>query len=74
MHMKLVGEILRMAGAFYMRRSFGSDKLYWAIFTEYVQVNVINSEAPLEFFIEGTRSRTGKFLSPKLGKADSSGP
>ncbi|XP_063958657.1 dihydroxyacetone phosphate acyltransferase-like [Lytechinus pictus] len=67
MHMNFVGEILRKCGAFYIRRSFGSDRLYWAIFTEYVQINLSNSEGPLEFFIEGTRSRTGKFLSPKLG-------
>ncbi|XP_071504343.1 dihydroxyacetone phosphate acyltransferase-like [Diadema antillarum] len=67
MHMKFVGEILRRAGAFYIRRSFGSDKLYWAIFTEYTQVTLVNGEAPIEFFVEGTRSRIGKFLSPKLG-------
>ncbi|XP_022110647.1 dihydroxyacetone phosphate acyltransferase-like [Acanthaster planci] len=66
-NMKFVNTILRFAGAFYIRRSFGSDKLYWAIFTEYVQILVINGEAPLEFFIEGTRSRTGKFLPPKRG-------
>ncbi|XP_071834868.1 dihydroxyacetone phosphate acyltransferase-like isoform X2 [Apostichopus japonicus] len=65
--MKLINEVLRMCGAFYIRRSFGTDDLYWALFTEYVQTNVINGELPLEFFLEGTRSRTGKFLPPKLG-------
>ncbi|XP_030855184.1 dihydroxyacetone phosphate acyltransferase [Strongylocentrotus purpuratus] len=67
MQMKFVGEILRRCGGFFIRRSFGSDRLYWAVFTEYVQINLTNSEGPLEFFVEGTRSRTGKFLSPKLG-------
>ncbi|XP_038046448.1 dihydroxyacetone phosphate acyltransferase-like [Patiria miniata] len=66
-NMKFVNTLLRKAGAFYIRRSFGADKLYWAIFTEYVQILVINGEAPLEFFPEGTRSRTGKFLPPKRG-------
>lgn len=66
-NMKFINEVLRMCGAFYIRRSFGSDDLYWALFTEYVQTNVINGELPLEFFLEGTRSRTGKFLPPKLG-------
>ena len=68
MAMKVVGTILRKAGAFFMRRSFGSDQLYWAIFTEYVQGNIISGQAPIEFFLEGTRSRTGKFLPPKLGE------
>ncbi|XP_033104031.1 dihydroxyacetone phosphate acyltransferase-like [Anneissia japonica] len=67
MAMKFVNQILRWAGAFYIRRSFGSDKLYWAVFTEYVQKLIVNGEAPVEFFLEGTRSRTGKSLPPKLG-------
>jgi len=67
MGMKLVGSALRACGAFYMRRSFGSDRLYWALFTEYVHTILINGDRPLEFFIEGTRSRTGKSLNPKFG-------
>ncbi|XP_075388144.1 dihydroxyacetone phosphate acyltransferase isoform X3 [Tenrec ecaudatus] len=35
--MKLVGELLRMSGAFFMRRTFGGDRLYWAVFSEYVK-------------------------------------
>ncbi|KAL7872477.1 hypothetical protein SRHO_G00074600 [Serrasalmus rhombeus] len=35
--MKFVGEMLRMSGAFFIRRSFGGDKLYWAVFSEYVK-------------------------------------
>lgn len=37
MGMKFVGEMLRMSGAFFIRRSFGGDKLYWSIFSEYVK-------------------------------------
>lgn len=37
MGMKMVGEMLRKSGAFFIRRSFGGDKLYWAVFSEYVQ-------------------------------------
>ena len=58
--MKGVGEVLRRCGAYFIRRSFGKDKLYWALFTEYTQTHVINGDAPVEFFIEGTRSRTGE--------------
>ncbi|XP_062267244.1 dihydroxyacetone phosphate acyltransferase-like [Platichthys flesus] len=67
MGMKFVGEMLRMSGAFFIRRSFGADKLYWAIFSEYVKTIVKNGFAPVEFFLEGTRSRTSKSLTPKLG-------
>ncbi|XP_071762948.1 dihydroxyacetone phosphate acyltransferase isoform X1 [Centroberyx gerrardi] len=67
MAMKFVGEMLRMSGAFFIRRSFGGDKLYWAVFSEYVQTMLRNGFAPIEFFLEGTRSRTCKSLTPKLG-------
>uniref|UniRef100_UPI0037E86278 dihydroxyacetone phosphate acyltransferase n=1 Tax=Semicossyphus pulcher TaxID=241346 RepID=UPI0037E86278 len=67
MGMKFVGEMLRMSGAFFIRRSFGGDKLYWAVFSEYVKTILKNGFAPVEFFLEGTRSRTSKSLTPKLG-------
>uniref|UniRef100_A0A8C6UKR8 Glyceronephosphate O-acyltransferase n=1 Tax=Neogobius melanostomus TaxID=47308 RepID=A0A8C6UKR8_9GOBI len=67
MGMKVVGEMLRMSGAFFLRRSFGGDKLYWAVFSEYVKTILKNGLAPVEFFLEGTRSRTSKSLTPKLG-------
>ncbi|KYO18765.1 dihydroxyacetone phosphate acyltransferase isoform X2 [Alligator mississippiensis] len=65
--MRLVGELLRKSGAFFMRRTFGGDKLYWAVFAEYVKTMIRSGYAPMEFFLEGTRSRTGKTLTPKLG-------
>lgn len=37
MGMKFVGEMLRMSGAFFIRRSFGGDALYWSVFSEYVR-------------------------------------
>ncbi|KAM9798270.1 LOW QUALITY PROTEIN: dihydroxyacetone phosphate acyltransferase [Neosynchiropus ocellatus] len=67
MGMKIVGEMLRMSGAFFIRRSFGGDKLYWAVFSEYVRTMLKTGLAPIEFFLEGTRSRTAKSLTPKLG-------
>ncbi|XP_029705885.1 dihydroxyacetone phosphate acyltransferase-like [Takifugu rubripes] len=67
MGMKFVGEMLRMSGAFFIRRSFGGDKLYWSVFSEYVRTMLKNGFAPVEFFLEGTRSRTSKCLTPKLG-------
>ncbi|CAL8313727.1 unnamed protein product [Lota lota] len=65
--MKLVGEIFRRCGAFFIRRGIGSDKLYWAVLSEYVKTIVRRGYAPLEFYVEGLRSRTQKALPPKLG-------
>ncbi|XP_021564025.1 dihydroxyacetone phosphate acyltransferase isoform X4 [Carlito syrichta] len=65
--MKVVSELLRMSGAFFMRRTFGGNKLYWAVFSEYVKTMLRNGYAPVEFFLEGTRSRSAKTLPPKFG-------
>ncbi len=61
-----LGAIFRRAGAFYIRRSFGSDRLYGAVVDAYVR-RLIKDGWSLEFFLEGGRSRTGKLLSPKVG-------
>lgn len=68
MGMKLIGEIFRRSGAFFIRRAIGSDKLYWVVLSEYVRTIVRTGYAPLEFYVEGLRSRTLKSLTPKLGK------
>uniref|UniRef100_A0A3B4FQH9 GPAT/DHAPAT C-terminal domain-containing protein n=1 Tax=Pundamilia nyererei TaxID=303518 RepID=A0A3B4FQH9_9CICH len=44
--------------------------LYWAVLLEYVQTIVRTGYAPLEFYVEGFRSRTLKSLVPKLGMMD----
>ena len=61
-----LGAIFRRAGAFYIRRSFGSDRLYGAVVDAYVR-RLIKDGWSLEFFLEGGRSRSGKLLSPKVG-------
>lgn len=63
-----IGEMLRNLGAFFMRRSYNNDKLYWTTFKEYVNQLVQNGNLPIEFFIEGTRSRSNKSIAPKYGK------
>ncbi|XP_066092120.1 dihydroxyacetone phosphate acyltransferase isoform X2 [Saccopteryx bilineata] len=65
--MRMIGELLRMSGAFFMRRTFGGNKLYWAVFSGYVKTMLRNGYAPVEFFLEGTRSRSAKTLTPKFG-------
>lgn len=67
LNMRVVGALFRNSGAIFMRRSFMSDPLYWVVFTEYIQTQLQYGDKTLEFFLEGTRSRTGKFLQPKLG-------
>jgi glyceronephosphate O-acyltransferase len=62
-----LGEGLRKTGAFYMRRTFGSDEFYWKVFKEYMHEVITFNDRGLEFFIEGTRSRSCKALTPKVG-------
>lgn len=62
----LVNHLLRMTGAFFIKRRIANDFLYQAILTEYIQ-QLVKDNQFLEFFIEGTRSRSGKILHPKFG-------
>ena len=61
-----LGTLFRRCGAFFLRRTFRDDPLYAAVFGSYV-FELIKSGTSIEFFLEGTRSRTGKFLTPKFG-------
>jgi glycerol-3-phosphate O-acyltransferase len=61
-----LGPVFRRAGAFFIRRSFRGDRLYGAVVDAYVR-RLIKDGWPLEFFLEGGRSRTGKLLQPKIG-------
>jgi glycerol-3-phosphate O-acyltransferase len=61
-----LGPIFRRAGAFFIRRRFSGDRLYSAVVDAYVR-RLIRDGSPLEFYLEGGRSRTGKLLPPKLG-------
>ncbi|KAF3938870.1 hypothetical protein ABW19_dt0208569 [Dactylella cylindrospora] len=62
----VVGTFLQNAGAFYIRRSMGDDKLYPTMVQGYVDT-LLRRGYNMECFIEGTRSRTGKLLPPKFG-------
>jgi glycerol-3-phosphate O-acyltransferase len=61
-----LGPVLRRGGAFFIRRSFKGDRLYGAVVDAYMR-RLLKDGWPLEFFLEGGRSRTGKLLPPKLG-------
>ena len=66
LNIPVVGEILRNGGAFFMRRSFKGNTLYSTVFKEYVHT-LMQRAVPIEYFIEGGRSRSGRLLPPKLG-------
>jgi len=61
-----LGPIFRKSGAFFVRRSFRGNALYGEVFAKYVKV-LLKEGLPIEFFIEGGRSRTGKMVMPKYG-------
>lgn len=61
-----LGQLLRRGGAFFIRRSFGGDRLYAAVVDAYIR-HLIKKGHSIELFLEGTRSRTGKLLPPKFG-------
>lgn len=61
-----MGHIFRKSGAYFIRRTFKGDDLYISIFKAYMK-RLLKDGWTQEFFIEGTRSRTGKTLQPKFG-------
>lgn len=61
-----LGPIFRGCGAFFIRRHFIEDKLYVAVMQAYLR-KILQEGYHIEFFIEGTRSRSGKVLPPKIG-------
>ena len=66
LNMPVIGSFLRRGGAFFLRRSFGGNALYTAVFTKYLGLMMARGHS-LEYFIEGGRSRTGRLLQPKTG-------
>lgn len=66
LNIPIVGQILRRGGAFFLRRSMHGNALYAAVFRSYFRT-ILARGFPVKYFIEGTRSRTGRLLKPKLG-------
>ncbi|WP_439861257.1 glycerol-3-phosphate 1-O-acyltransferase PlsB [Pseudomonas sp. MBLB4136] len=66
LNMPLIGGLLRRGGAFFMRRTFKGNPLYTAVFNEYLH-SLFSKGFPVEYFVEGGRSRTGRMLQPKTG-------
>lgn len=66
LNMPVIGSILRGGGAFFIRRSFKGNELYSTVMFEYL-AELVSRGVPIEYFIEGGRSRTGRLLQPKPG-------
>jgi glycerol-3-phosphate O-acyltransferase len=61
----LMGPLLRRSGAIFIRRKL-DDPLYKYVLRQFVGY-IVEKRFNLSWSIEGTRSRTGKMLPPKLG-------
>ena len=63
---------MRATGAFFIHRrtdpndTSGQDAIYRAVLHSYIE-QLMSHGLPIEFFLEGTRSRFGKSLIPKHG-------
>jgi glycerol-3-phosphate O-acyltransferase len=66
LNLPVIGRFLRMGGAFFLRRTFKGNALYAAVFAKYLGIMMARGH-PLEYFIEGGRSRTGRLLAPRTG-------
>jgi glycerol-3-phosphate O-acyltransferase len=66
LNMPVIGSFLRRGGAFFLRRSFGGNATYSAVFSRYLGTMMARGHS-IEYFIEGGRSRTGRLLKPKTG-------
>jgi glycerol-3-phosphate O-acyltransferase len=66
LNLPVVGRFLRKGGGFFIRRSFAGNRLYTVVFMKYLAA-IMGRGHPIEYFIEGSRSRTGRLLQPKTG-------
>ncbi|MGH8957096.1 MAG: 1-acyl-sn-glycerol-3-phosphate acyltransferase, partial [Acidimicrobiia bacterium] len=61
-----VGPWVRRSGVFFIRRSFRDNELYKFVLRTYLDY-LVENRFPLEWYMEGGRSRTGKLLPPRFG-------
>lgn len=66
MNFFLLGPILRRSGSFFIRRRIGDRPIYKRVLRAYL-AHILEECHPVEWYIEGTRSRTGKLLPPTYG-------
>ena len=64
-----LSSVFRRAGAFFVKRRIKGEPVFGTVFKRYVRELVIHGY-PVEFFIEGGRTRSGKLLTPRTGVLD----
>jgi glycerol-3-phosphate O-acyltransferase len=61
-----IGPLVRRSGVFFIRRTFKDNAVYKLVLQQYIDY-LIEKRFPLEWYIEGGRSRSGKLLPPRFG-------
>ncbi len=61
-----VGPLVRRTGVFFIRRSFKDDPTYKYVLRSYLDY-LLSRRFPIEWYLEGGRSRTGKVRAPSFG-------
>src|SRR5947208_2640623 len=61
-----MGALMRRTGIFFIRRSFKDNEVYKFVLRQYIDY-LVEKRFPLEWYIEGTRSRSGKLMPPRFG-------
>jgi glycerol-3-phosphate O-acyltransferase len=61
-----IGPLIRRTGVFFIRRSFKDNELYKFVLQSYLDY-LVENRFPLEWYMEGGRSRSGKLLPPRFG-------
>ncbi len=61
-----LGPLIRRTGVFFIRRSFKDNELYKFVLRSYLDY-LVENRFPLEWYMEGGRSRSGKLLPPRFG-------
>ena len=61
-----IGPLMRRTGVFFIRRSFKDNRLYKTVLKGYLDY-LIEKRFPLEWYMEGGRSRSGRLGAPRFG-------
>ena len=61
-----IGPLVRRSGVFFIRRTFKDNEVYKFVLRSYIDY-LVEKRFPLEWYVEGGRSRSGKLLAPRFG-------
>jgi glycerol-3-phosphate O-acyltransferase len=61
-----IGPVLRRSGVFFIRREFRDNEPYKFVLRRYIDY-LLEKRFPMEWYIEGGRSRSGKLRAPRYG-------